>query len=77
MRRNRFARSAVNRKVGGSSPPRSEEVFFDFNCMLVQIWVQSKSCLSQDLFEVYYFCRLSVNESFWDLLLPLVRYGSS
>ena len=28
---------------------------FDFDCMLVQIWVQSKSCLSQDLFEVYYF----------------------
>ena len=40
---------------------------FDFVCMLVQIWVQSKSCLSQDLFTVYYFCRLSVNESFCDL----------
>ena len=41
---------------------------FDFDCMLVQIWVQSKSCLSRDLFEVYYFCRLSVNEPFSDLL---------
>ena len=68
--RNRLARSAVNRKVGGSSPPRSVVfVFcFDFDCMLVQIWVQSKSCLSRDLFEVYYFCRLSVNEPFSDLL---------
>ena len=47
---------------------------FAFDRLLVQIWVQSKSCLSQDLFEVYYFRRLSVNESFWDLLLPLVRY---
>ena len=34
---------------------------FDFDCMLVQIWVQSKFCLSQDLFEVYFFCFLSVN----------------
>ena len=50
---------------------------FDFDCMFVQIWVQSKSCLSQDLFEVYYFCRLSVNESFCDLPLPLVRYVGS
>ena len=46
---------------------------FDFDCMLVQIWVQSKSCLSQDLFEVYYFCFLSVNESFCDLPWTLVR----
>ena len=50
---------------------------FDFDFMLVQIWVQSKSCLSQDLFEVYYFCRLSVNESYCDFLLPLVRYVGS
>ena len=50
---------------------------FDFDCMLVQICIQSKSCLSQDLFEVYYFCCLSVNESFCDLLLPLVRYVGS
>ena len=41
--------------------------WFVFDCMLVQIWVQSKSCLSQDLFEVYYFCFLSVNESVCDL----------
>ena len=41
---------------------------FDFDCMLVQIWTHSKSCFSQDLFEVYHFCRLSVNESFCVLL---------
>ena len=46
---------------------------FDFDCMLVQIWVQSKSCSSKDLFEFYCFCCLSVNELFCDLLLPLVR----
>ena len=65
-----LTRSAPNRKVGGSSPPRSVVIVFcfDFDCMLVQIWVQSKSCLSQDLFEVYYFCFLSVNDSFCDLL---------
>ena len=70
MWRNRLARSAVKRKVGGSSPPRSVVIVycFDFDCILVQIWVQSKSCLSQDLFEVYYFCFLSVNDSFCDLL---------
>ena len=31
----------------------------DFDCVLVRIWVQSKPCLSQDLFEVYFlfsFC---------------------
>ena len=28
---------------------------FALDCMLVQIWVQSKSCLPQDLFEVYFF----------------------
>ena len=63
-------RSAANRKVGGSSPLRSVVIVFcfDFDCMLVQIWVQSKSCLSRDLFAVYYFCRLSVNESFCVLL---------
>ena len=66
-------RSAVKRKVGGSIPPRSVVIVFcfDFDCMLV------KSCLSQDLFEVYYFCRLSVDESFCDLLLPLVRFVGS
>ena len=42
--------------------------FFDFDCVLVQSWIRSETCLSQDLFEVYYFCRLSVNESFSDLL---------
>ena len=49
----------------------------DFDCMLVQSWIQSKTFLSQDLFEVYYFCRPSVNESFCDLLLPLVRFVGS
>ena len=49
----------------------------DFDCMFVQICIQSKSCLSQDLFEVYYFCCLSVNESFCDLPLPLVRFVGS
>ena len=54
--------SAFDRKFGGSSPPRSVVIVFcfDFDCVLVQIWMQSKFCLSQDLFEVYYFC-LSVN----------------
>ena len=42
--------------------------FFDFDCVLVQSWIRSETCLSQDLFEVYYFCRLSVNEPFSDLL---------
>ena len=42
--------------------------FFDFDCVLVQSWIRSETFLSQDLFEVYYFCRLSVNESFSDLL---------
>ena len=41
---------------------------FDCDCMLVQIWVQSKSCLSQDLLEFYYFCCVSVNELFCALL---------
>ena len=41
---------------------------FVFDCMLVQSWLRSKTCLSQDLIEVYYFCCLSVNQSFWDLL---------
>ena len=49
---------------------------FDFYCMFVQICVQSESCLSQDLFEVYY-CFIFVSESFCDLLLPLVRYVGS
>ena len=77
MWRNRIERSAVNRKVGGSSPPRSVGIFFDFDCILVQSWIGSEACLSQDLFEVYYFCRLSVNESFCDLPLPLVRFVGS
>ena len=38
--------AAVKRKVGGSSPPRSVEVFFDFHCILVQSWIGSKACLS-------------------------------
>ena len=50
---------------------------FAFDCIRVQISVQSKSCLSQDLFELYYFCRLSGNDSFCDLLLPLVRFVGS
>ena len=41
---------------------------FDSDCILVQSWIRSKACLSQDLFEVYYFCRFSVNESFCDVL---------
>ena len=65
---NRLARSEVNRKVGGSSPSRKVGNFFDFDSVLVQSWIRSESFLSQDLFEVYYFCRLSVNESFSDLL---------
>ena len=69
MWRNRLARSAVIRKVGGSRPPRSVVIVFVsiFVCMLVQSWIQSETFLSLDLFEVYYFCRLSVNESFCDL----------
>ena len=47
--------------------------FFDFDCILFQSWIWSESCWSQDLLQVDYFCRLSVNESFCDLLLPLVR----
>ena len=50
---------------------------FAFDCMLFQIWVQSKSCLSQDLFETYYFRLLSINQSFCDLVLPLVRFVGS
>ena len=50
--------------------PRSVVIVFcfDIDCMLVQIWVQFKSCLSQDLFEVYFFCFVSVNERFCDFL---------
>ena len=56
--------------------PRSVVIVFcfDIDCMLVQSWIQCKSCLSQDLFEADYFCFLSVNESFCDLLMLLVRY---
>ena len=32
--RNWLARSAVNRKVGGSSPPGSENVFLDISCLI-------------------------------------------
>ena len=69
MWRNGLARSAVNQKVGGTSPPGSVVIVFcfDFVCMLVQSWIQSKTFLSVDLFEVYYFCRLSVNDTFCDL----------
>ena len=68
--RNRLVCSAVKREVGGSSPPRSLVIVFcfDFVCMLVQSWIQSKTSLSQDLFEFYYFSRLSVHESFCELL---------
>ena len=45
------------------SPSRSVGNFFGFDCALVQSWIRSETCLSQDLFEAYYFCRLSINES--------------
>ena len=70
MWRNQLARSAVNRKVGGSDPPRSVGIVFcfGFDCVLVQSWIRSENCLSQDVFEFYYFSRLPVNELFCDLL---------
>ena len=65
---NLLGRSAVNRKVGGSNPCRSVRNFCGFDYVLVQSWIRSETFLSQDLFEVYYFFRLSVNESLSDLL---------
>ena len=40
---------------------------FGLDCAIVQSWIRSET-LSQDLFEFYYFSRLSVSESFCDLL---------
>ena len=50
---------------------------FGLDCAIVQSWIRSETCLSQDLYEVFYFCFLSVSEPFCDLLLPLVRYVGS
>ena len=47
--RNRLARSAVNRKVGGSSPPRDDLVLHCITyitCRAVCIYVQNSSLLS-------------------------------
>ena len=41
---------------------------FGLDCAIVQSWIRSETCLSQDLLEFYYFSRLSVSESFCDLL---------
>ena len=38
MWRNRLARSAVNRKVGGSSPPRDDIYFFTYAYPLLLIY---------------------------------------
>ena len=54
----------------GSRPSGSVGIVFcsGFDCVLVQSWIRSETCLSEDLFEFYFFSRLSVNESFCDLL---------
>ena len=41
--RNWLARSAVNRKVGGSSPPRSE-CFFNFHAFVTFLLREGSSC---------------------------------
>ena len=40
--RNRLARSAVNRKVGGSSPPRDEEVFWAISNFILKYPTECK-----------------------------------
>ena len=48
--RNRLARSAVNRKVGGSSPPRDDAFFFG-NLGLTKKWFVPHTSSKKDLLE--------------------------
>ena len=72
---NRLARSAVNRRVGGSSTPRSVLIVFcsDFDCMFVQTWICSKPFSSKVLFQVYRFRCFSVIEPWMLFFQQLLR----
>ena len=55
--RNRLARSAVNRKVGGSSPPRDDFFFFHLPRAWKIILLEAKNTLAASAFALFSFVK--------------------
>ena len=60
--RNRLARSAVNRKVGGSSPPGGDPFAWDLICLFTYIYSKTHLLLIILLLLIIFLFRLTFNQ---------------